>query len=732
MIIDSKQGDIEVVGDIKEFKTSIDPKNLEFITTLLSSNLYSDPEQSFIREIVSNAWDSHVEAEATDLPVIIKFAKGSDGNSVTIRDYGVGLSPERFLEVYCNIGSSTKRESNDFIGGFGIGKYSSLACSNTVYITSYYEGIAYYYVMAKSGNSIITNLLLEKPTSEKNGVEVTIKNIPDLTPFNKALQYIVFFPNIYINGAENAEVINRAKLKRFKNFAAVYMQKPYTYPKAVPSKLLLGNVLYKCDKYHLCQEAKDFLSSIEDTGIVIQFEVGEINITPNRESIIYNADTIKKIENRIAAARDELEELISKKLTKDYDNIEEYFNAVSGSKYYEPVTGEFIDYYGYKIKPTDLKNCTITFNGLDLKEDINSIRDIFGMTLPNFKGYIDDGRIMVQNIYRITNSKLKGTKLLMLNKGAILRASVKSFLKDNYNGYGVMTGLDESEFRDYVCRGLGPIEYPSSDNFDLIVSAIYQSLNKKAKTLDLETDSDYLAYKQKIAEGKILNPAKDREIILYEWDTRRGFKNKRNFKRFNQAVSYIKGLKNGIILTGMDADELMFRTLANLKGYAFIQARKDIVADLNKLNLKCMVDTNWLLNKDPMLKVVNTIAKHFPSGMILDEVNAVNYNLPSEEAVEFSRLYNICKKYEENSIYYSIVRIKDRGIDPYTEYLCLKLKNYIRKHKKAKSLIVGSGCENNSDIVSAVVMKSKAYRISNKAYSRVKNNKLIKVLCRKF
>lgn len=118
MIINSKQGDVEVVGDVKEFKTSIDPKNLEFITTLLSSNLYSDPEQSFIREIVSNAWDSHVEAGTTDVPVIIKFNYKEDA-SITIRDYGTGLSPERFQEVYCNIGSSTKRESNEFIGGFG-------------------------------------------------------------------------------------------------------------------------------------------------------------------------------------------------------------------------------------------------------------------------------------------------------------------------------------------------------------------------------------------------------------------------------------------------------------------------------------------------------------------------------------------------------------------------------------------------------------------------------------
>lgn len=117
MKIDARQSDIETFGDVKEFKTGIDPKNLEFITTLLSSNLYSSPEQSFIREIVSNAWDSHVEAGNTDTPVIVKFTGETYNKSVIIRDYGTGLSPERFKEVYCNIGSSTKRESNDFIGG---------------------------------------------------------------------------------------------------------------------------------------------------------------------------------------------------------------------------------------------------------------------------------------------------------------------------------------------------------------------------------------------------------------------------------------------------------------------------------------------------------------------------------------------------------------------------------------------------------------------------------------
>lgn len=387
MIIDTSQGNVETYGDIKEFKTSIDPKNLEFITTLLSSNLYSDPEQSFIREIVSNAWDSHVEAGTTDTPVIIKLCRSSyNDNSITIRDYGTGISPERFKEIYCNIGSSTKRDSNEFIGGFGIGKYSALACSNSVYITSYYEGIAYYYVMVKNGNAITTNLLMEKPTTEKNGVEITIKNIKSLDPYIKALDYIVFFPNIYIDGY--GDKINSAKLKRFTNFAAASIR--------IASRLLLGNVLYPCNDSMLDTEASDFLHDLMNTGIVIKFDVGEINITPNRENIIYTSDTIKKINERVLAAKKELFDIIKSKLKEDYDDINEYFSAIDTSVWYDPIEDAFTsDYFGYRVDNNIINR---TYKGKNLDRYKNNIRSLLTTKLPNYKGTIVDDKIYSKSL----------------------------------------------------------------------------------------------------------------------------------------------------------------------------------------------------------------------------------------------------------------------------------------------------------------------------------------------
>lgn len=725
MIIDTSQGNVEVIGDIKEFKTSIDPKNLEFITTLLSSNLYSDPEQSFIREIVSNAWDSHVEAGTTDTPVIVRFRRFGSENTVTIRDYGVGLSPERFQEVYCNIGSSTKRESNDFIGGFGIGKYSSLACSNTVYITSFYEGTAYYYVMVKSGNSITTNLLMERPTDEKNGVEVTIKNVKNITPYNKALQYIIFFPNVYIDGAEDADKINNAKLKRFKNFAAASI--------SVSSKLLLGNVLYPIDSRNLSQESIAFLSKLTNTGIVIKFDVGELNITPNRESIIYSSDTINKINTRIAAAKAELDSMIDHKLTCDYDDLIKYYKSVSSIRGYDPITDSLIKIGGYRVEPKDMTETSITYKGVDLRGELPYMRAVVTLILPNFKGAVCGDKIYTKPLslpWEIrTHYQLCVPKLIVLNTGARLIESAKSYLRENYDEYSIITNLSESEFSEYVKKELqSPYVIPSA-TIDFIISGVYHSIMKNSVKLDLNKDAGFLSYKEALYTNRGKGPKEIKESILYVWNPN-GYREKRTFRRFSHTVSFIKGLRSGVILANMNADDQLLSTVASLKGYTYIKARKDIVRDLKELNLTCIVDVDWLTNKDPTLSIVKTLIKYFPNELPIQLIDEVRDNLDKNLQSEFLRLCSIDKKFRRNFIYRSLAISDSIPYDQYTEYLCIKLRNYLAKHKEAKELIKLIG-DYDPILITAVIIKTKAYRVSNDAYNRFRNNKLLNVLCRK-
>lgn len=721
MIIDSSQSNVEVIGDVKEFKTSIDPKNLEYITTLLSSNLYSNPERSFIREIVSNAWDSHVEAGTTDVPVIIRF-RNSD-RSVTIRDYGTGLSPDRFKDVYCNIGSSTKRESNDFIGGFGIGKYSSLACSNTVYITSYYEGVAYYYIMVKSGNSITTNLVNEAPTSEKNGVEVTIRNVKYLTPFEDALRFVVFFPNIYIEGGNRTNIINKAKLKSFKHFAAASIN--------IDHKLLLGNVLYPCDINLLSPHAVDFMYNISITGIVLKFDIGELDITPNRESLIYTEKTINRIEERIRLAKNEIESLINTKVSKDYDNIEEYCKLMSYSTYYNPVYDEINTISGYRIYPKDSDFISVTYKGKNIRDSIKRISGILGLELPNYKGVVYDDKIYKKSLpcRVIGKNRISSDKVLILNKEARMSEAVRLFLRDNYDGYSIMTDISNQEFRNYIENSFHPLSLPEEDNYDLIVDGIYDSLMKKAKRLDINTNSEFISFKHSLQDRKVNKTIKERETILYVFDNI-NFKKVRRFSRFSLAVNYIKSLKRGVIIDNMSGDEINIPRIASMRNYVYIKARKDIISDLKSLNLSCIIDTDWITNKDPILSIIYTVYKHFDS-RFPEGVSSIINTVPHDVAKEFIELMNVYNKYVCNTHYRAVVKAAHPPVDMHTEYLCLKLKNYIEKYRKVKTIVKDSGFFDNTIITIATIIKTKSYRVSSEAYNIVKNNKILKILCRR-
>lgn len=129
MIVNTEEShEASYIGNIEENRVGIDKENINFLATLLTSNLYSKPLESFLRETVSNAYDSHVEA-GTEEPILllIEDDKESYNYRISIRDYGTGVSPERFEKIYRNIGSSTKRESNDFIGMFGKQKIMTIA-----------------------------------------------------------------------------------------------------------------------------------------------------------------------------------------------------------------------------------------------------------------------------------------------------------------------------------------------------------------------------------------------------------------------------------------------------------------------------------------------------------------------------------------------------------------------------------------------------------------------------
>ena len=324
MILTQEEKTAVVVGNIQQNTVGIDAKNVNFITSLLTEKLYSKPIQSFLREIVSNAYDSHIEAKS-DEPVLIKLDYDNGKNiRISIRDYGTGLSPERFDLIYKNIGSSTKRESNDYIGALGLGRFSALAVSNKCTIISCYEGTKDIYEMYKDEGTVHIDKLFSTATNEHNGIEVSVvvpNEYNSLRAIEQGIKNLVFFSDVYlssnINNISIGENFNKRKVRKYKSFAYVYWEDQAKSIEFFADEVnqyreynvLYGDVIYPVKFDNLDNDVKDI--TLPKTDFLLRFNLGELDITPSRESLQMTKKTIGAINNKLREYKQEISGLIS-------------------------------------------------------------------------------------------------------------------------------------------------------------------------------------------------------------------------------------------------------------------------------------------------------------------------------------------------------------------------------------------------------------------------------------
>ena len=755
MIINNQESNIQVIGDITEFKSSIDPKNLEFITTLLSSNLYSAPERSFIREIVSNAWDSQVEANTTDIPIIIKIKEEKEivktyGSSyeewsgigdITIRDFGTGLSPERFNDIYRNIGSSTKRESNDYHGAFGIGHLSGFSCSNTMYITSYHNNTCYEYIGIKDANSIVYTLVSTYPTTEKNGLEVTLKNV-NLEKYRRAIKYISFFPNVFVddNNPPYYQQTNNIKIKKYKNFWV----SSYVYD----DKLLLGNVLYPLNSNELrvnddnLKDVRNFIIHIKNTGIVLKFDIGELPVTPNRESIIYTKECINVIINKIRKANNEIDKIIEEKSKIDYNDIFEYREFISLSKGFDFFKDDIINNNAF-VYEVDIRKLCVTYKG----KDLSLYRDvIYGLSY-DLTYY---AKCFVENsVYNVgtgmpvrCRSKCKvnkiGNRILILKKDIKFNKYIKGYLLQNYSDYIVLNSLSLAKVKEVAMRYTDVASYSNTDIIDFIINEVYNYILNKGTLIDFENDKDFLEYK-KICKEEYKKDKKstltNQEIVITTYERSHNGRILK-FNNIQETVAYLKKQKRGIVFIDRDTTEIV-KCIIIERGFLPVFVNKKIRNVLKEYNFS--VDINWILYKDPKLTFVKTVKHVFgDASNLLAKLHQVNTIIPDRyKSIIDDMIHN--KELIMNH-YYCVFANKKEDIDKSLEESLLKIKDYITQYDKALDIIEESCLSTlyyqrtNDDriigLIAKIMVKNQNF-VNYKAYAKSKHNKLIKILCKK-
>jgi len=160
---------------------NVDASKQEKLLFMLSDKLYSNKFKSIIRELASNARDSHSDAGVSE-PFVIT-APTQYEPELSIEDFGTGLDYETAKKTILMFLGSTKdyddeesgRLASQSIGGFGIGSKSPRAYTSDYQMVLRKDGVEY--VVVISNNEIglpQSTLLAETPTDKPNGVKVIV------------------------------------------------------------------------------------------------------------------------------------------------------------------------------------------------------------------------------------------------------------------------------------------------------------------------------------------------------------------------------------------------------------------------------------------------------------------------------------------------------------------------------------------------------------------------------
>lgn len=287
----------------------------EMIFTMFTKNIYSNPIGSVVREITSNCFDAHKEANV-DHPVIIRLSKENSQYYINFIDTGVGMSFDRITKIYAEYFNSTKRDDNNQIGGFGIGGKTPLAYGESFFLITNFDGVKYTYCVYKGKKSPDLDPMSDVPTDEPNGttIKVPIKT-HDVATFEYEInRQLYYFENIIFEGFSDG----------VKNEYTIYSGKHFMYRGENYNNrmhICLGRVAYPIDYFALGLDETEY-----EVPVALKFDIGEINVTASRETLDYNDDTKKMIKKKIELVRAELKTM----LLKQYNNIaslEEYYDV---------------------------------------------------------------------------------------------------------------------------------------------------------------------------------------------------------------------------------------------------------------------------------------------------------------------------------------------------------------------------------------------------------------------
>lgn len=352
---------------------------------ILSNALYQHKVKAVVREISCNAYDAHIDAGTTATPFTVSLPSKEDPH-FRVRDFGIGLAEDKFVEVYTTYFGSSKSDSNDHTGGLGLGSKTPFIMSKTFTVHSYYGGKEYMWHSYVNDNGEPDVVLLStKDTTEPNGllVIVPIGQTQSETEQNALFRefqseaqtiykWFDVLPTVTCNNKPitiKRELDSKGRYGKLKltgmEDTSVYFEADHTKGNQSDTIYIkMGNVIYpyklsdvkSLDRFGgAVGHAERIVKYITQTGrlnyhsfpLVIEVGMGDVDIAPSREALSLSNTTELTIINALVRFTD----MFFDKVQYTIDNAKSTFEKYQALFAVPPMGGRKFKVDGKEIEP---------------------------------------------------------------------------------------------------------------------------------------------------------------------------------------------------------------------------------------------------------------------------------------------------------------------------------------------------------------------------------------------
>ena len=316
MIIKDQSTPVETIGNIteqSEFKIKVSPKAFQIL-----SSLYSDKPLAIVRELGCNAMDSHIASGQPNRPLHVHVPNALEP-WLTIQDFGTGISHENIYKIYTEYFNSTKTNTNDQVGMLGLGSKSPFCYTDSFTITSIFQGVKRIYNAYFNQAGVPTiSLASQENTTDHNGVAIQIPvKQSDLGSFTQAIFKAFRFFDVKpdITGGDIQWDTDKP------DFEGTFWK---SYTKLNQCYAIMGGVTYPIDTYKVSNDHYDIARK---AGLVIHFNIGELDVTPSRESLMYHDWVLEAINNKLDLVKKDFVTIVENTITNS-DNLLDAMKAL--------------------------------------------------------------------------------------------------------------------------------------------------------------------------------------------------------------------------------------------------------------------------------------------------------------------------------------------------------------------------------------------------------------------